>query len=268
MQDPAARVDEVSISRLIVESFAADFVDSLELDVAVVGAGPSGVTAARLLARQGLKVAVFERHLHVGGGMWGGGMLLPRIVIQEEARTILDEVGVKLHPWKEGVYAADSVETVTKCTAAAIDAGVRIWVGMKVEDVVIRENDRVAGVVVNWEAVSIAGLHVDPLALMAKVVIDATGHDSIVCRNVVRKIPGAELVSPTGAVPGERPMWAEKGEAALVPNTIEVYPGLIVTGMAANALSAQPRMGAVFGGMFLSGQRAAELAADIVARQG
>jgi thiamine thiazole synthase len=226
------------------------------------------VTAARLLAKQGLKVAVFERHLHVGGGMWGGGMLLPRIVIQEEAKYLLEEVGVNLKPWKEGVYAADSVETVAKCTAAAIDAGVRIWVGMKVEDVVIRENDRVAGVVINWEAVSIAGLHVDPLALMAKVVIDATGHDSVVCRNVVRKIPGAELVSPNKAVPGERPMWAEKGEAALVPNTIEVYPGLIVTGMAANALSAQPRMGAVFGGMFLSGQRAAELAAELVAKQG
>jgi thiamine thiazole synthase len=267
MQDPTARVDEVSISRLIVESFAADFVDSLELDVAIAGAGPSGVTAARLLAKQGLKVAVFERHLHVGGGMWGG-MLLPRIVIQEEAKYLLEEVGVNLKPWKEGVYAADSVETVAKCTAAAIDAGVRIWVGMKVEDVVIRENDRVAGVVINWEAVSIAGLHVDPLALMAKVVIDATGHDSVVCRNVVRKIPGAELVSPNKAVPGERPMWAEKGEAALVPNTIEVYPGLIVTGMAANALSAQPRMGAVFGGMFLSGQRAAELAAELVAKQG
>jgi thiamine thiazole synthase len=268
MQDPAARLDEVAITRLIVESFAADFVDSLELDVAVVGAGPSGVTAARLLAQQGLKVAVFERHLHVGGGMWGGGMLMPRIVIQEEAKYLLDQVGVNLHPWKEGVYAADSVETVTKCTAAAIDAGVRIWVGMKVEDVVIRENDRVAGIVVNWEAVSIAGLHVDPLALMAKVVIDATGHDSIVTRTVVRKIPGAEIVSPTGAVPGERPMWAEKGEAALVPNTLEVYPGLIVTGMAANAVSAQPRMGAVFGGMFLSGERAAQLAAEIVAKQG
>jgi thiamine thiazole synthase len=267
MQEPAARVDEVSISRLIVESFAGDFVDSLELDVAIAGAGPSGVTAARLLAKQGLKVGVFERHLHVGGGMWGGGMLLPRIVIQEEARGLLEEVGVRLRPWQKGYYVADSVETVTKCTAAAVDAGARVWVGMKVEDVVIRENDRVAGIVINWEAVSLAGLHVDPLALMAKAVIDATGHDAIICRTVCRKIPGAQLVSPDGNVPGERPMWADKGEAALVPNTLEVYPGLIVTGMAANAVSANPRMGAVFGGMFLSGQRAAEIAAEIVARQ-
>jgi len=33
---------------------------------------------------------------------------------------------------------ADSVETVTKCTAATIDAGARIWVGISVEDVMIR----------------------------------------------------------------------------------------------------------------------------------
>jgi thiamine thiazole synthase len=61
-------------------------------------------------------------------------------------------------------------------------------------------------------------------------------------------------------------MWAEAGEAALVPNTREVYPGLIVAGMAANAVFGSPRMGAIFGGMFLSGRRAAQLAADVVRR--
>jgi sulfide-dependent adenosine diphosphate thiazole synthase len=59
-------------------------------------------------------------------------------------------------------------------------------------------------------------------------------------------------------------MWAEKGEADLVNNTIEVYPGLIVTGMAANAVLGSPRMGAIFGGMLISGRRAAELAQTLV----
>jgi len=55
-------------------------------------------------------------------------------------------------------------------------------------------------------------------------------------------------------------MWAERGEAEILDNTREVYPGLLVAGMAANAVFGSPRMGAVFGGMLLSGKRAAELA--------
>jgi len=259
-----AQIKETQITRLIVDSFAEDFRDSLELDVAVAGAGPSGIRAATVLAREGYTVGVFERDLHVGGGMWGGGMLFPRIVVQEDAKPMLDEVGVNLSARGEGLYVADSVETVSKCAAAAIDAGVKIWVGVAVEDVVIRENDRVAGVVINWGAVEMAGLHVDPLALEAKVVIDATGHPSEITRRVLEKIPGATLCNGADRVPGERPMWAEVGEASLVPNTQEVYPGLITSGMASNAVFAGPRMGAIFGGMYLSGQRAAELAMEII----
>jgi len=42
-----------------------------------------------------------------------------------------------------------------------------------------------------------------------------------------------------------------------VENTREVYPGLFVSGMAANTVCGGYRMGPVFGGMLLSGQRAA-----------
>lgn len=55
-------------------------------------------------------------------------------------------------------------------------------------------------------------------------------------------------------------MWAEEGEKKAVENTKEVYPNVIVAGMAANASFRDPRMGAIFGGMFLSGKKAAEKA--------
>jgi thiamine thiazole synthase len=45
----------------------------------------------------------------------------------------------------------------------------------------------------------------------------------------------------------------------VVSHTREVYPGLIVAGMAANAVAGEHRMGPIFGGMLLSGERAAEL---------
>ena len=63
-------------------------------------------------------------------------------------------------------------------------------------------------------------------------------------------------------VVGEKPMWADKGEKILLDTTKEVYPNLIVCGMAANAVAGSPRMGPVFGGMLLSGKKAAELALE------
>ena len=62
-------LDEVKVSEAIVRSYTNAFLDALELDVAVVGAGPSGMTAAYYAAKNGAKVAIFERGLSVGGGM-------------------------------------------------------------------------------------------------------------------------------------------------------------------------------------------------------
>lgn len=257
-------ISEIDITRGIVESFTREFLDSLELDVAVVGAGPSGLTAAYFLAREGVKVAVFERDLFVGGGMWAGGMLFPRIVVEEEAVEAIADFDLHLEPFDDGYLVADSVETVSKVASKTLDAGGRIWVGLTVEDVMIREEDRVCGVVLNWRAVELAGMHVDPLAASARVVIDATGHECDVVRTVERKIPGCRLESPSGSVEGEKSMWAQVGERMLVQNTREVYPGLLVAGMAANAVFGSPRMGAIFGGMFLSGRKAALLASEMV----
>lgn len=72
-------LDEIVISRAIIERFARKFSQGLELDVAIVGAGPSGLVAAYYMAKAKVKVAIFERKMSVGGGMWGGGMLFNEI---------------------------------------------------------------------------------------------------------------------------------------------------------------------------------------------
>jgi thiazole biosynthesis enzyme len=258
-------INEVTISKAITESFIKDFLKAMEVDVAIAGAGPSGMTAAYYLAREGAKTAVFERQLRIGGGMPGGGMMFNRIVVQEEGKKLLDEFEVQTREYEKGYYIADSLDTIATICSKTIKAGVEIFNLVSVEDVVIRENDRVAGLVLNWSATSLAGLHVDPLATRAKIVIDATGHASEICRIVEKKI-GAKLGTKTGGVIGEKSMWAEVGEREIIENTKEVYPGLIVTGMAANAVFGSPRMGAIFGGMLLSGKRAAEAALKIVSR--
>jgi thiazole biosynthesis enzyme len=132
---------------------------------------------------------------------------------------------------------------------------------MSIEDVMIREDDRVNGLVLNWTAVTMAGLHVDPLSVRSKLVIDATGHASEICHIVVDKLHG-RLDTEGGGIMGEKSMWAEVAEQRIMENTREVYPGLIVAGMAANAVCGTHRMGPIFGGMLLSGKRAAEVALE------
>ena len=56
-------MDEVKVSKAITESFAKELIDAMELDVAIAGAGPAGMTSAYYLAKEGTKVAIFERKL-------------------------------------------------------------------------------------------------------------------------------------------------------------------------------------------------------------
>jgi len=53
-------------------------------------------------------------------------------------------------------------------------------------------------------------------------------------------------------------MWSDRAETLTLENTREVFPGLYVAGMAANATFGGPRMGPIFGGMLLSGEKAAK----------
>jgi len=233
------------------------FSDCLELDVAIVGAGPSGLMAALRLAQKGHKVAVFERKLSIGGGMWGGGMMFNEIVVQEQGAVILKDLGISVEEAGDGYYTADSVECTSTLTSLACKAGARIFNLMTVEDVMVREN-RVTGLVINWSAVDIAGFHVDPLAVRAGYVVESTGHDTEVLR-VVQKKTGERLLTDTGKIMGEQSMWAEVAENTTLENTKEAFPGVFVSGMAANATFGSFRMGPIFGGMLLSGERVAEL---------
>ena len=254
-------IDDVTVTRAIVETFSQEWLDHLNVDVAIAGAGPSGLTAAYYLSRQGFKVAVFERKLSVGGGMWGGGMMFNCLVFQEEALEILDELGINYKPYREpGYYLADAVETVGVLTAKAVQAGSKVFNLMSVEDL-LTGPEGICGVVLNWTSVDMAGLHVDPMSVKARYVVDATGHDCNLIKLVSEKLKG-EPNTPDGKIPGEKSMWAASGEEAIVRNTGEVYPGLLVSGMAVNAVFGDHRMGPIFGGMFLSGKKIADLLQD------
>jgi thiamine thiazole synthase len=247
---------ELLISKKIIRSYYRKLEESLEVDAAIVGAGPSGLLCAYDLARAGKRVALFERALRPGGGIWGGAMLFNQVVIQEEAVSIMDELEVRRSAMEEGVVTVDSVELAAALIYKAVHAGARLFNGITVEDVIFK-NGRVCGVVINWAPVLETEMHVDPMMVVARCVLDAGGHHAELTAKVARKA-GVQLDTQSGGVMGERPMWAEEGERTTVENTGKVYPGLYVAGMAANGVRGSFRMGPIFGGMLLSGRKVAE----------
>ena len=232
-------LDERIITQAIVERWHKKFQESLDVDVCIVGGGPAGIVAGYFLATRGHRVSLFERKLSLGGGMWGGGMMFNEIVVQEEARELLDQFGVPTVRFTGEYYCADSVLCTTTLASKACLAGLRIWNLMSIEDVVMR-SERITGLVINWSPVKRLDLHVDPLSVRSAYVMDGTGHPAEITTLITRKM-GVRLNNATGQVVGELPLWAHEGEQFTVVNTDEVYPGLFVTGMAANNAYGGPR---------------------------
>ncbi len=252
-------VREGEVTKAIISSFLRQLEQYVDSDVIIVGGGPSGLVAGRELGKAGLKVLIIERNNYLGGGFWVGGYFMNKVTLRAPAQEVLDELNVPYSKASEGLYVTDAPHVCSKLIGAACDAGVKFLQLTLLEDVVVREGNRLAGVVVNWSPIAYLPKEVsalDPIPLETKVVIDATGHDACVARKLEQR--GALKLAGEGA------LWIEKSEDAVVEHTGEVYPGLVVAGMAVATVYGLPRMGPTFGGMLLSGKRAAEVALDIL----
>lgn len=248
-----SKISEKDVTKAIVEGFANEFIEYIESDVIIVGAGPSGLVAAKKLGEAGVKTLIIESNNYLGGGFWIGGYLMNKLTVREPGQKILDEIGVPYKKVKDGLYVADGPHACSKLIASALDAGAKVINMTKFDDVVLRD-EHINGIVMNWTPVSAlprAITCVDPVAIESKIVIDATGHDAV----VVKSLEERGLVD----IQGFGGMWVEKSEDAIVEHTKEIFPGLYVTGMSVATAYGQPRMGPTFGGILLSGEKVAEL---------
>ena len=250
-----ADLREVEITRAIANEFHAVLIDRSDSDVIIIGAGPAGLTASRELSLMGFKVLVIEQNNYLGGGYWLGGYMMNPVTVRAPAQKIWDELGIPYKQVSEGLFLTPGPHAVSKLIAAACDAGVKFLQLTKFDDLVLK-NGRVSGIVVNWMPVSALPRNitcVDPIALESKMVIDASGHDSV----AVKRLVDRKLVEWKGM----DPMWIDDGENRVVYKTGEVYPGLVISGMSVTETYGLARMGPTYGSMLLSGKKAAEVTA-------
>ena len=255
-------VSEAQITRAIATEFNDVLLDRVESDVIIIGAGPAGLTASRELSNMGFKVLVIEQNNYLGGGYWLGGYMMNPVTVREPAQKVWEELGVPYKQVADGLYLTPGPHAVSKLIAGACDAGVKFLNLTKFDDLVLK-NGRVAGIVVNWMPVSALPRNitcVDPVALEAKMVIDASGHDSV----AVKRLVDRGLVDWKGM----NPMYVDEGEDQVVHKTGEVFPGLVAAGMSVTETHGLARLGPTFGSMLFSGKKAAEVTATKIKELG
>ncbi|KAN0062223.1 thiamine metabolism-related protein [Thecaphora frezii] len=258
-----AEIKESHTSRAMTSRYMQDMMDAAVSDVVIIGAGSAGLTAGYTLAknRPDLRITILEASVAPGGGAWLGGQLMSGMVIRKPAHTLLVELGVPFDD--EGAYVVvkhAALFTSTLMSKLLAFPNVKLFNATCCEDLIVKKDakgvQRVNGVVTNWTLVTMAhGLQscMDPQTITAPVVIGACGHDGPFGAFSVKRLSSSGLIQ----LGDMRPMDMNKSEGLIVNRTREIYPGLIVAGMELSELDGHPRMGASFGGMIGSGQKAA-----------
>jgi thiamine thiazole synthase len=197
------------------------------------------------------------------------------MIMRKPADIFLSDLGV---PYEQDVHNPNYVVvkhaalfTSTLLSKVLSFPNIKLFNATCVEDLITRpRQDRVggeavqiAGVVTNWTLVT---QHhddqscMDPNTINAPLVISTTGHDGPFGAFSAKRLVSMSAIDQLG---GMRGLDMNAAEDAIVKNTREVTPGLIIGGMELSEIDGFNRMGPTFGAMVLSGVKAAEEALKV-----
>jgi thiamine thiazole synthase len=286
-----APIRESQVSRAMTRRYFSDLDTYAESDIVIIGAGSCGLSAAYVLGkhRPDLKIAIIEASVSPGGGAWLGGQLFSAMVMRKPADVFLREIGVPYED--EGNYVVvkhAALFTSTIMSKVLSLPNIKLFNATCVEDLITRPSDegvRISGVVTNWTLVA---MHhddqscMDPNTINAPLIISTTGHDGPMGAFSVKRLVSMQRIEKLG---GMRGLDMNSAEDAIVKNTREIVPGLIVGGMELSEVDGANRMGTLvstpecvylrffwlivdasgptFGAMVLSGLKAAEEALKV-----
>ncbi|NQT11466.1 MAG: FAD-dependent oxidoreductase [Planctomycetes bacterium] len=172
----AAHPMSVDRERLRVEEAPRRTPVAADVDVLVVGGGPTGVGAALAAAREGARTLLVERHGMLGG-VWTAGLLNPFFDFKrkgwlvEELVRRLQEAGA-WQTWKwSATFDTEAMKLLLETMMA--EAGVTTWYYSFMADTIV-EGNQVRGVIVQ----SKSGRE----AVLAKVVVDCSGEGDVAAR--------------------------------------------------------------------------------------
>ncbi|KAL1932629.1 hypothetical protein VTP01DRAFT_8307 [Rhizomucor pusillus] len=261
-------IRESEVNREMTSRYMTDMLDYAETDVVVVGCGSANLSCAWELSKDpNIKVAIVEQNVAPGGGCWLGGQLFSAMVVRKPAHKFLDDVGVP-YDEKENYVVVKHAALFTSTILSKLLArpNVKLFNATAVEDLIVKEG-KVSGVVTNWALVSLnhdTQSCMDPNVIEAKVVVSGCGHDGPFGASGIKRLRSIGLIKD------EKQMLAldmNRAEDAIVNYTREAAPGMVVTGMELAELDGAPRMGPTFGAMLISGQKAAYVVRESLARQ-
>ncbi|KIY62047.1 thiazole biosynthetic enzyme [Cylindrobasidium torrendii FP15055 ss-10] len=260
-----APIQEAQVSRAMIKRYFETMYERAISDVVIIGAGSAGLSCAYHLAttRPDLKVTLVEANVAPGGGAWLGGQLMSPMIIRKPADGFLRTLGVPYED--EGAFVVvkhAALFTSTLLSKVLALPNVVMFNATAVEDLVVHTDhagaQRVAGVVTNWTLVALnhdTQSCMDPNTITAPVIVSATGHDGPMGAFSAKRLVSMGLLKELGNMRG---LDMNRAEPAIVNNTREVAPGLIMTGMELSEHDGSNRMGPTFGAMIGSGIKAAK----------
>ncbi len=182
-------------------------------------------------------------------------------VFRREAIEILKEHGLVEEYSSGDILVMDLYTLMIKAVARCLERKVKLLLPANFRDVLYTRELR--NYVVQGVVVEIGNF---TTCIRSRAIVDTT-ENALVVETALRSVPYLEVPTPDGTVIGLRGYWVEEASRAMIANTRKVLPGIVVCGLAANAVFGSPKPVFDMTSVVLSARKAAQLVRNELRKQ-